>query len=333
MTKTNPQPDAGSQEADSNPVASNLGSLDGGSLADFIKTNFLNEEGAAPAKEEQQAEPEVETEEPIVDSEVEAEEEAVQPAEEESEAEESSLSKGVQKRINKLVAAKKAAQAELEAQKARLTELQKELETAKSSAPIRQVDVSDAVERLTTLEQVKEERQRALDVILWCEENPDGGSITMPDGTEKDLTDQEVRSMKRLAIRRKEIELPAREEYLQQQKYVEAEVVKDFPWWNKPETEEYQTAQQILREFPELKKRRADWKHVAGLLVMGIQAYGEKKAQKKPAAPIKRAPAQPAVKAAPAATTKTDLQKAKQSFAKDNSVRGIEDLIKAMDLV
>jgi len=300
MTKTNPQPDAGSQEADSNPVASNLGSLNEDSLADFIKTNFLNEEGAAPAKEEQQAEPEVETEEPIVDSEV---------------------------------AAKKAAQAELEAQKARLAELQKELETAKSSAPARQVDVSDAVERLTTLEQVKEERQRALDVILWCEENPDGGSITMPDGTEKDLTDQEVRSMKRLAIRRKEIELPAREEYLQQQKYVEAEVVKDFPWWNKPETEEYQTAQQILREFPELKKRRADWKHVAGLLVMGIQAYGEKKAQKKPVAPIKRAPAQPAVKAAPAATTKTDLQKAKQSFAKDNSVRGIEDLIKAMDLV
>lgn len=333
MTKTNPQPDAGSQEADSNPVASNLGSLNGDSLADFIKTNFLNEEGAAPAKEEQQAEPEAETEEPIVDSEVETEEEAVQPAEEESEAEESSLSKGVQKRINKLVAAKKAAQAELEAQKARLTELQKELETAKSSAPTRQVDVSDAVERLTTLEQVKEERQRALDVILWCEENPDGGSITMPDGTEKDLTDQEVRSMKRLAIRRKEIELPAREEYLQQQKYVETEVVKDFPWWSKPETEEYQTAQQILREFPELKKRRADWKHVAGLLVMGIQAYGEKKTQKKPAAPIKRAPAQPAVKAAPAATTKNDLQKAKQSFAKDNSVRGIEDLIKAMDLV
>jgi len=44
MTKTNPQPDAGSQEADSNPVASNLGSLNEDSLADFIKTNFLNEE-------------------------------------------------------------------------------------------------------------------------------------------------------------------------------------------------------------------------------------------------------------------------------------------------
>ena len=331
MNKTQSQPDAGSQEGGSTPVANKLGLLDQQSLSDLLKSSsFLNEKEAAPATEEQ-AEPEVETEEPIVDSEVEAEVEADQPIEEE--AEESSLSKGVQKRINKLVAAKKAAQAELEAQKSRLSELQKELETAKSSAPAKQVDVSDAVERLSTIEQVKEERQRALEVIMWCEENPDGGVITLPDGSERDLTDQEVRSMKRLAIRRKEIELPAREEYLQQQNYVEGEVVKDFPWWSKPETEEYQTAQQILREFPELKKRRADWKHVAGLLVMGIKAYGEKKAQKKSVTPIKRAPVQPSIKAAPARTTQTDLQKAKQSFVRNNSRDGMTDVIKAMGLV
>jgi hypothetical protein len=331
MNETQSQPDAGSQEAGSTPVANKLGLLDQQSLSDLLKSSsFLNEKEAAPATEEQ-AEPEVETEEPIVDSEVEAEVEADQPIEEE--AEESSLSKGVQKRINKLVAAKKAAQAELEAQKSRLSELQKELETAKSSAPAKQVDVSDVVERLSTIEQVKEERQRALEVIMWCEENPDGGVITLPDGSERDLTDQEVRSMKRLAIRRKEIELPAREEYLQQQNYVEGEVVKDFPWWSKPETEEYQTAQQILREFPELKKRRADWKHVAGLLVMGIKAYGEKKAQKKSVTPIKRAPVQPSIKAAPARTTQTDLQKAKQSFVRNNSRDGMTDVIKAMGLV
>lgn len=331
MNETQSQPDAGSQEAGTTPVAQKLGLLDQQSLSDLLKSGFLDEKEATPAKEEQ-AESEVDTEEPIVDSEVEAEVEADQPIEE-AEVEESSLSKGVQKRINKLVAAKKAAQAELEAQKSRLSELQRELETAKSSAPARQVDVSDAVERLTTIEQVKEERQRALDVIMWCEENPDGGVITLPDGSERDLTDQEVRSMKRLAIRRKEMELPAREEYLQQQTYVDGEVVKDFPWWSKPETEEYQTAQQILREFPELKKRRADWKHVAGLLVMGIKAYGEKKAQKKSTAPIRRAPVQPSIKAAPARTTQTDLQKAKQSFVRNNSRDGMTDVIKAMGLV
>ena len=53
MNNTNTQPDAGSQEADSTPVANNLGRIDEHSLADFVKSNFLNEEEAAPAKEEQ----------------------------------------------------------------------------------------------------------------------------------------------------------------------------------------------------------------------------------------------------------------------------------------
>ena len=105
MNNTNSQPDAGSQEADSTPVANNLGRIDERSLADFVKSNFLNEEEAAPAKEEQ-AEPEIETEEPITDSEVEAEGEADQSTDEEGEPE-SSLSRGVQKRINKLVLRRK----------------------------------------------------------------------------------------------------------------------------------------------------------------------------------------------------------------------------------
>jgi hypothetical protein len=66
---------------------------------------------------------------------------------------------------------------------------------------------------------------------------------------------------------------------------------------------------------------------------MGIKAYGEKKAQKKPTAPIKRAPVQPSIKAAPARTTQTDLQKAKQSFIRNNSRDGMTDVIKAMGLV
>lgn len=332
MTKTNSQPDSGSQEAAEVPVANNLGRFNEDSLADFIKSNFLDEEGAAPAKEEQQAEPEVETEEPIVDSEVEAEEEADQPAEEESEAEESSLSKGVQKRINKLVAAKKAAQAELEAQKAKLSELQQELEAAKSYAPEPRQDISDAVQRLTSLEQVRKEHENALEVILWCEDNSDGGVLKSSDGVEHELTAQEVRNMKRLAIRRKEVELPARAEYIQHYAQAKANAIKEMPFLTDPKSEKYQVVQQVLRDFPELK-RRPDFEWLAGIFALGAEVMASRQSAKKTAAPIKRAPAQPAVKAAPAVVSQTDLQKAKQSFAKDSSVRGIEDLIKAMDLV
>ncbi|CAB5224796.1 hypothetical protein UFOVP742_9 [uncultured Caudovirales phage] len=332
MTKTNSQPDTGSQEAAEAPVANNLGRINESSIADFIKSNFLDEEGAAPAKEEQQAEPEAETEESIVDSEVEAEEEADQPAEEESEAEESSLSKGVQKRINKLVAAKKAAQAELEAQKARLTELQQELETVKSYVPEAKVDVSDAVQRLTSVEQIRQERDRALEVILWCEDNPDGGVINLPDGTERDVTALEVRNMKRVAIKRKEVELPARAEYIQHEVQAKTNAIKEMPFLADPKSEKYQVAQQVIKDFPEVR-RRPDYLWLAGIFALGAEAMAAKQSAKKPAAPIKRAPAQPAVKAAPSATSQTDLQKARQSFAKDSSARSVEDLIKAMDLV
>ena len=331
MTKTNPQPDSGSQEAAEAPVANNLGRVDESSIADFIKSNFLNEEGAAPAKEEQ-AEPEAETEEPIVDSEVEAEEEADQPAEEESEAEESPLSKGVQKRINKLVAAKKAAQAELEAQKAKLAELQQELETTKSYVPEARVDISDAVQRLTSIEQIKKEHKNALEVLMWCEDNSDGGVLKAPDGTEHELTAQEVRNMKKLAIQRKEIELPARAEYIQHEAQVITNAIKEMPFLADPKSEKYQVAQQVIKDFPEVK-RRPDYLWLAGIFALGAEAMAAKHSAKKPAAPIKRAPAQPAVKAAPSATSQTDLQKAKQSFARDSSTRSVEDLIKAMDLV
>lgn len=327
MNENDTQPDSAGQEADVNPVANKLG-LDQGGLKSLLDSFLNEEEQSAPAPVEQQES----TEEPV------SSEEEGDPSEEESdqpEADESSLSKGVQKRINKLVAAKKAAQAELDAQKTALAKLQSELEAAKASVPVKQVEVSDYVESLDTTQKVEEEYKRALEVILWCEDNIDGGVIPLPDGNEQELTAAEVRSMKRTAMKRKELELPERMRFLQQQAAAESEVNASFPWWNKPETEEYQVAQQVLKEFPELKKRRADWKHVTGLVVLGAKAYAEMQAKKKaPAAPIKRAPAQPSVKAVPAPSTQNDLIKARQAFAKNSSDKqGLTDLVKAMGFV
>lgn len=331
MTQQETQPDSTGQEAVNTPVATKLGLLDERSLSDLLKSNFLDEKEAAPATEEKD-ELEAEAQEPEQEPISEAQDESDQPVEED-EAEESHISKGVQKRINKLVAAKKNAQAELESHKAELSAAKRELEQLKNSAPARQPDISDAIQKLSTLDQVQEERQKAVDVYLWCEDNPDGGIIQLPDGTEKELTSAEVRAMKKLAYKRKEVELPAREAFLQQQALVEAEVVKDFAWYAKPETEEYQLAQQVLREFPELKARRPDHKHIAGLVVLGIKAYNDLKSKKKPTLPIKRAPAQPSVTASPAKTVQSDVQKAKQAFARDNSRDGLTDLVKAIGFV
>lgn len=333
MNTENSQPDSGSQEAVSNPVASKLGLLDAKSLSEIIKSgSFLDEKEAVPAKEEQKSE--VEADE-VEAEEAEKEEEETQEEIPEEKEDSSQLTKGVQKRINKLVAAKKAAQSELEAQKSQLLNMQRELDTLKQTQGSKQAELSNAVEALSTPDQVRSEYNKAVEVILWCEENPDGGVVTMPDGQESELSSDDVRKMKRLAIRRKEIELPERMRFVTNEQSAETEVVKDFPWWNKPDTEEYQAAQVVLQEFPELKKRRADWKHVAGLIVLGMKAYTDQKAAKKAVPAIKKAPSQPGVtKAPPTSSSMNDIAKAKQLFAKSNSDKsGLTDLVKAMGFV
>jgi len=162
-----------------------------------------------------------------------------------------------QKRINKLVAAKKQALAEVEAYKEKLAELESKLNEAPAQTA-QQQDVSEAVAKLKTVEQVDAEWKRATEVLMWCEENPDGGTLIGPDGNEIDVDDRQVRSMKKLAIRRREIELPTRRHYLQVEREAETQTVKEFPWWKDPSTKEYQTAQQVLRDFPEIKSKRAD---------------------------------------------------------------------------
>lgn len=326
MNEDSIQPDSAGQEAD-NSVANKLGILDQDSLKGLLGSFLDEEEQQAPALAEQQEY----SEDPATSDEGSdlSEDDSDQP-----EVDDGSLSKGVQKRINKLVAAKKAAQAELESQKAALARLQKELEDSRSSVSAPPVQFDEYVQTLDTTQKVEEEYKRALNVILWCEDNMNGG--TLPDG-QTDLSDVEVRALKKTAMMRKELELPARLQFLQQQAAAEAEVVSNFPWWNKPETEEYQVAQQVLKEFPELKKRRADWKHVAGLVVLGAKAYAEMQGKKKSAAPapIKRAPVQPSVRAVPTtSSTQSEIAKARQKFIKDSSdQQGLSNLVKAMGFV
>jgi hypothetical protein len=333
MENTNSQPDTGSQEAGNVPVADNLGKFSEDSIADFIKNNFLDEEGAAPAKEEQQTESQTDEATTEESSEVESEvQDEVDQSNDEEEVEGSQLSRGVQKRINKLVAAKKAAQAKLQEQEAKLAAMQRELEATKSLATtVKRESVSNEIEALNSIPEVEAEYKRAVEVLMWCEENPDGGEIQGPNGEMIELSDKQVRAMKRLAMRNKEVELPQRYSYLQQQDAAAAQIKQNFPWLNKPESQEYQAAQNVLQEFPELK-RRPDYMHLVGVFVEGLKSFTERQSNSKPA-PIKRAPVQPSVKAPPA-QPKDDSVRASKAFIQDTSNRdGLSNLLKAKGFV
>ena len=296
--------------------------------------NIRYKEGSkakAPAQEEQSAEEEEEPQAEEAEAE-ESESETQEESEEESEESSDDVSKGVQKRINKLVAAKKAALAEAQAYKEKLTELESKLSEAPAQVA-KQENISDAVAKLTSVEQVDAEWRKATEVLMWCEENPDGGVIQLPNGEEADVDESQVRQMKKLALRRRELELPARRQYLLVEREAEAQTVKEFPWWKDPSTKEYQTAQQVLRDFPEIRAKRADYKHIAGIVVLGIQAYQNMQGKQAAAPkPIKRAPSQPAIKAAP--VVKDNGKKVFDSFARNNGDSKLfSDLLKAKGFV
>ena len=331
MPQDETQPVSQSQGEESS--AEQVGLLDEYSLSAMIKGAFLSDEGQAqaPAQEEQSAEEEEEPQAEEAEAE-ESESETQEESEEESEESSDDVSKGVQKRINKLVAAKKAALAEAQAYKEKLTELESKLSQAPAQVA-KQENISDAVAKLTSVEQVDAEWRKATEVLMWCEENPDGGVIQLPNGEEADVDESQVRQMKKLALRRRELELPARRQYLLVEREAEAQTVKEFPWWKDPSTKEYQTAQQVLRDFPEIRAKRADYKHIAGIVVLGIQAYQNMQGKQAAAPkPIKRAPSQPAIKAAP--VVKDNGKKVFDSFARNNGDSKLfSDLLKAKGFV
>jgi hypothetical protein len=187
---------------------------------------------------------------------------------------------------------------------------------------------------MNSIAEVEAEYRRAIDVLLWCEENPDGGELYVPGKDEPLLiSDHQSRAMKMAAIKMKEVELPQRYKYLQQQQESVTQTLQSFPWWKKPESEEYQVAATVVNEFPELK-RRPDWMYLAGVMVEGLKAVTERANKPKAATPIKRAPAQPAVKAPPAQIKDEPLSKATQNFITDTSNRDrLSDLLKANGFV
>ena len=171
MPQDETQPVSQSQGEESS--AEQVGLLDEYSLSAMIKGTFLSDEGQAkaPAQEEQSAEEEEKPQAEEAEAE-ESESETQEESEEESEESSDDVSKGVQKRINKLVAAKKAALAEAQAYKEKLTELESKLSEAPAQVA-KQENISDAVAKLKSVEQVDAEWRKATEVLMWM--NPKCG--------------------------------------------------------------------------------------------------------------------------------------------------------------
>jgi len=325
--------------AQNNPeVQSNAqsGALNQDKLADILRsTLFADEEQAAQPEAGQEGENQTEVkdntdgEASMQDADTETE---VPQAEDgidevhsqhtQDDEEDSDLPKGVQKRIDKLTAKRKQAEEEV-------TKLREEMEALKqqiSSTPQSDTagtsvnDASNPFESLQTKAQVDKELENARWLKYKCMENPYGFVLG-----DKEYGQEDVTRMLVNATRAIEEQLPRQMGSIQAREQIDPIATKQYPWWNKPESKEYQVAQNVLKVFPKLKAF-PDFKMFIGDYVRG---YMTREGQVSKAAPRQAPvpPVRPTVTPVKSKPAEVQARTAVDRFRKTNNA---EDLARVL---
>lgn len=200
----------------------------------------------------------------------------------ESTDEDGSLPNGVQKRINKLTARNKDYEEKITDLESKLSELeQKVVEKEQVKTEPEKVVGENPFSNLDTVDKINAELENARWLRFKCEENPDGFELG-----DSYLNADEVRKVKVNALRAMEEHLPKQAQFIQAHQEFKQVATKEYPWYSKPETKEYQLANEVLRNFPQFR-RYPDFQLFVGDYVRGYMSRTNTRA---PQASVKPAP-------------------------------------------
>ena len=248
-----------------------------GSLIDKIADNWSKAaehsevlEAEPTAEKETTEEPEKETE--VVEGEEKVESESEDTKEKEEPKEEPKRDK-VQERIDELVAQKKTAQEQV-------AELQAKLE-AFEKAPQKEYVPTPTVENpladVMSLEDLNERESTAEKIRANCLRNRDGFTVTDKDGKEIFYDANAVREALVWTDKLLRKDVPNRQKWLATHSQHNEASKQLFPWLFDARTSEYQYAQSIERNFPEIKKF-PEYKHLIGMMIYAEKKLAEEKA-------------------------------------------------------
>lgn len=230
----------------------------------------------------------------------------------------------IQKRIDKITAKRREAEAEAERLRLELEEVKSKKDepvVPRSKNPFG--NVLNEAELQKKLEQARQIRD-------WCEENPYGGEVPKGDGTVIHMDESEVRKMKINALKDIETNIPAQAQFIQARRHFDPIAEKEYPWWSKKDTKEYNTAVALLKNFPELGAF-PDYKLVIGDFVYGM-TNRQMRQVKESSAPIQRRPqyqpARPSVSPS-ASNQNTNATEMEKRFIKSGSRDDLASLIEA----
>jgi len=302
------------------------------------KTEEMPKEAVAEATDDDGEDSEVlqpevgETEaeaEPAAD---ESEKDTTEEAGEEVEAADDDVSDGpppgVQKRINKLTKRVKERDEQIADLEAKLGEAQ-DSEPAPAAPPRADNPYSDVV----TLKDTERAEHNAEQILDWCDENEEGALITTKDG-EVEYSSEEVRDARKRANKALRKWLPERKAWIAEHHQQEEYAKRHYKWWEDKSSSEFQAAQHILREFPEIQ-RFPDYQVTIGdtLTGMMIRLSADQKTKKpvkaKPKAPNQ--PMAPTAEPAPVDESAARSSSARQAFQQSGDVEDLARIL-AVDL-
>ena len=312
------------------------------SLAQTLELETVPQENETPDEPTAEADGEEGTEEVLSQPEEEAEAADEPAAEETAEADEpepgdevaeepddaEETPRGVQKRIDKLTKRAKRAEEELAEARAELEEASAAQPQAEPRAPS---TPDNPFAHVVSLKDVQAEEHSAEQVLDWCDDNPDGAIVETSDG-ERDYSAEEVRDIRKRASKALRKWLPERHAWIRENQAQDEYAHKTYEWWKDKSAAEYQAAQNIIREFPEVM-RFPDYKIIVGdtltgmLMRRGMEAEAKKA---KPKSTPKKAPKQPTVPTAePAPVEETAARSSAARKAFDES-GDVEDLARVL---
>jgi hypothetical protein len=259
------------------------------------------ESAPAPTAEEETETDEEETEESADGTEEATDEEATEePTDEESEEENNkpkSLDK-LEKRIDKLTRKRKEAETAAEQLRAENESLKAEVE--KRSAIKLEPTADDPLADIENADDLDAKVSAAKKVRAWALANPDGATVTGPDGTERYVDRSEMAKYIAQTDALLTDHAPSRREYLREREAILPEAKAAYPDLFKPGTQAHKVMVDTLKRVPALK-RLPNYEMIVGDALAGMSARMAA-ATKSDAAgtPKKSTPAPGAKKIAPA---------------------------------
>jgi hypothetical protein len=197
------------------------------------------------------------------------------PSDEEVENAETEVkSEGFQKRIDKLTYMRKQAEEQVQKLTEEVNSYKTRLEQVDSlqsrPAPTADNPFSDLIDEA----KIKAEYETARELRFKCEENPEGFVLG-----EKEFSHDEVRQMRLNAMKAMEVHLPKQLQFVKAKTEFDKIASEQYPWFSKPDSQEYKLAQETLNNFKNFKAY-PDYKLFVGDYVQGFMARTAKSIKK-----------------------------------------------------